>query len=102
MGDLQAMDAEKGEATWFVTINQAEYFWDDMRELLDLRNADVPSVGGRRQSSLCVNDPVTVAEQFFRRLEAFVTCVLKNPEGPLGEVTSYYWRFETQSRGRQE
>ena len=44
-------------------------------------------------------DPIALNEQFHRRFTAFWNAVIKDPNGPLGEVYAYYWRIEFQQRG---
>ncbi len=62
-------------------------------------NRDLQNVSKLRQSKLCVDDPISVSNQFYRRWQAMLRKVIMNPNGPVGEVEHFFWRIEYQARG---
>ena len=97
--DLTTMDENLGPATFFLTLSCAEFSWSDMREFLEFMNSDLPSVKDMRTGYVAASDPVSVSEHFYHRYTTFFREVIRNKNGPLGEVTDYFWRIEYQSRG---
>lgn len=50
-------------------------------------------------SQLVNVDPVTIVQQFYRRVDAMFTILTTKEGGPLGVVEHYFWRMEMQARG---
>jgi hypothetical protein len=98
-GDLEIMDEKFGPATFFLTLSCAEYYWDEMHRFLIEMNQDIPNVANLKISSLVSLDPVMVSKLFNIRWKNFFNNVIKNKNGPLGEVEHYFWRLEYQARG---
>ncbi len=98
-GDLAAADLELGPATWFFTFSCAEYKWSDMLEYLHFMNEELENVKKIRVSKLCVEDPISVSNHFYRRWQLLLHKVIMDANGPVGEVEHFFWRIEYQARG---
>ncbi|CAF1017803.1 unnamed protein product [Brachionus calyciflorus] len=98
-GNLETMDEKLGPATFFITLSCAEYYWNETHEFLVKLNKDLCDVDKMTINQLCSIDPVGFSMFFEKRWRTFFNKVVLYSNGPLGEVTNYFWRTEYQSRG---
>jgi hypothetical protein len=98
-GDLQLMDETYGPATFFLSLSCAEYSWKECINFLHIMNKDLENVNSCNVNSLIANDPVSTSMFFHIKFETFINEIIKNKNGPFGEITHYFVRLEYQSRG---
>jgi len=94
--DLAAMDEKFGPATFFLTLSCKEYEWEALRFYLETLD---PDLRGYDLGYLCSRNPVAVSVYFEHRFRKFLDIVIKDKEGPLGQVIHWAWRLEYQARG---
>lgn len=97
--DLRAFNQAKGPAHFFLTLNPAEYNWQDLRQFIIQHSSDIPNAEMLDFNVLLNNEPGLVAYYFNQRFNAFFAKVLLISNSPLGNVSGYFWRREYQSRG---
>ncbi|TFY51291.1 hypothetical protein EVG20_g11068, partial [Dentipellis fragilis] len=108
---IRALMAEKGQPSFYVTINPADVYNPLVKFLagsdIDIDNmapSDVPNYW--EQSLLVARNPIVAARFFNLYMKAFIRCLLRyDPKhqdtdgGILGVVRSYYGCVEAQGRG---
>ncbi|XP_033758253.1 uncharacterized protein LOC117340598 [Pecten maximus] len=103
--DLLALINAKGPMTWFLTLSANDMNWDDLMvvlcQQLNLPHSkeDIAKLTRQRKRQLMVENPVTTARHFCRRVHHIIHSFILSDEQPLGKVTDYFWRIEFQMRG---
>ena len=103
--DLFALLGTAGPPTWFMTLS-ANDAWDDLALFLGgMGDADeaaqaafLAGLSNEQRSLLVANNQVDAAVHFQHRFEVFLR-YLTAENGPLGNVTDWWWRVEFQARG---
>ena len=88
-----------GTPTWFLTLNPNIKGWTELHDLYTERlETDVDETN---IEEAIAQDPVVFSRFWKQRVTAFFKNVLLRKEGPLGNVTHYFYRTEYQHRGTQ-
>lgn len=98
--DLECLDEKFGPATFFLTLSCAEYCWGELNDFLKAMNSDIERENIISVNEFCSVDPVMFAFFFEKKWKSFLKNIILNKNGPLGEVTQYFWRIEYQGRGK--
>ena len=104
--DLMAMVKQLGSPQFFLTLSAADLQWPELLTLLlkqkgvnDVTDEMIENLSYEDKCQLLRDDPIMTARQFQYRLRKFFTTVLMSPNGPLGEIETYFYRIEFQMRG---
>ena len=80
------MDEKFGSANWFFTLSYAEYDDSTLHSYLIEMNSDLPDIKNIPFNKLIHMDPVSVCNFIEKKFRTFFNKVIKQPNGPLGEV----------------
>ena len=103
--ELLAMIRTLGIPTWFLTLSAADMKWPEVIQSIAKQygtiytEQEVLELPWRLKSMWLRSNPVTPAQMFQYRLDAFVITFLKSSAQPIGEVTEYVICIEFQARG---
>ena len=103
--ELLSMIRTLGIPTWFLTLSAADMKWPEVIQSIAKQygtiytEQEVLELPWRLKSMWLRSNPVTPAQMFQYRLDAFVITFLKSSAQPIGEVVEYVIRIEFQARG---
>ena len=103
--ELLAMIRTLGIPTWFLTLSAADMKWPEVIQSIVKQygtiytEEEVLELPWRLKSMWLRSNPVTPAQMFQYRLDAFVITFLKSSAQPIGEVIEYVICIEFQARG---
>ena len=96
--ELLAMIRTLGIPTWFLTLSAADMKWPEVIQSIAKQygtiytEQEVLELPWRLKSMWLRSNPVTPAQMFQYRLDAFVITFLKSSAQPIGEVIEYVIR----------
>ncbi len=97
--NLICFDEKFDCASFYFTLSCNEYDWEDLLVFLKERNQDLENIDDLSLNDLVKIDPVSFSIFYEKKLRAFMSEVLLNKNGPLGDVDHYFYRREYQVRG---
>ncbi|XP_070175663.1 uncharacterized protein [Littorina saxatilis] len=104
--ELLAMVRQLGCPTFFFTVSAAETKWKELLAILfriemndDPEPEEIEQWTFLEKAELIRDDPVTCARYFDHRFRALFNTVMRSADGPLGEITDFFYRVEFQHRG---
>ena len=103
--ELLSMIRTLGIPTWFLTLSAADMKSPEVIQSIAKQygtiytEQEVLELPWRLKSMWLRSNPVTPAQMFQYRLDAFVITFLKSSAQPIGEVVEYVIRIEFQARG---
>uniref|UniRef100_A0AC35TQ10 ATP-dependent DNA helicase n=1 Tax=Rhabditophanes sp. KR3021 TaxID=114890 RepID=A0AC35TQ10_9BILA len=103
---LMAIILEKGNPSFFLTLNPAEYYWDELIQLYQAvetsnkRKASSKKKVDKTNINQAIKDDPAVFCRFFRqRVSTIMDELICKKDGPLGNVKHSFIKYEYQQRG---
>ena len=104
--DIFAMIRQLSLPTWFMSLSAADKRWKDLLRMLAKLNdgieyseKEIEDLTWQQKTKLLQKDLVTCSRYFDHRVQEFLSIILKSNCEPIGKLSDYLYRVESQQRG---